>query len=245
MKKIICLLLFILGASTQATSQEIPLRPQNNPADMNLLKSETSKMSWFMVKDSIEIKIGDVHTEIRKEKDSVFFITTVVMKQSPSKWVDSTVVRAHNFEPIYHSSFNQQRDMVLKFDEKITGYYLDKHTNTKTQISEEAHKPFFDSNMYSQLIRLLPLKNGYSNTISIFDYNPKSKIGVITATIKNTEKSTTEHNGELKQIWKVETTDEISDNSATSTYFIDRSTRKILKQEIDFGGRKMVMKLIE
>ena len=145
MKKIICLLLFILGASTQATSQEIPLSPQNNPADMNLLESETSKMSWFMVKDSIEIKIGDIDSEIRKEKDSVFFITTVVMKQSPGKWVDSTVVRAHNFGPIYHSSFNQQRDMVLKFDEKITGYYLDKQSSTKTQISEEAHKPFFDN----------------------------------------------------------------------------------------------------
>jgi hypothetical protein len=135
--------------------------------------------------------------------------------------------------------------MVLKFDEKITGYYLDKQTSTKTQISEEAHKPFFDSNMYPQFIRLLPLKNCYSNTISIFDYNPKSKIGVITATIKNTEKSTMEHNGELKQIWKVETTDEISDNSTTSTYYIDLDTRKILKQEIDFGVRKMVMKLIE
>ncbi|SEL50881.1 hypothetical protein SAMN04487910_2670 [Aquimarina amphilecti] len=245
MKKIICLLLFILGASTQVTSQEIPLNPQNNPADMNLLESGTSKMSWFMVKDSIEIKIGDVHTEIRKEKDSISIITTIVMKQSPSKWVDSTVIRTHNFEPIYHSSFNQQRDMVLKFDKKITGYYLDKQTSTKTQISEEADKPFFDSNFYPQLIRLLPLKDGYSNTISIFDYSPKSKIGVITATIKNTEKSTTEYNGELKKVWKVETTDEISDNSATSTYYIDMSTREILKQEIDFGGRKMIMKLVE
>ncbi|MFT5891494.1 MAG: hypothetical protein ACI9Y7_001598 [Dokdonia sp.] len=245
MKKIICLLLFILGTSAQATSQEMPLSPQNNPADMGLMKSETSEMSWFMVRDSTEIQIGDVQTKIQKEKDKVYIITTVDMKQSPIKWVDTTVVRTLDLEPIYHSSFNQQRDMVLNFGEKVTGYYLDKPTNTKTQISENADKPFFDSNFYPQLIRLLPLKDGYSNTISIFDYNPKSKTGVITATIKNTKKTTMEYNGELKKVWKVETTDDISDNSATSSYYIDMSTRKILKQEIDFGGRKMIMRLVE
>ncbi|KZS39298.1 hypothetical protein AWE51_12180 [Aquimarina aggregata] len=245
MPAIFYLLLFILGSSTLATCQELPLSPKNNPSDINLLESETSKMSWFMVKDSIEIKIGDIHTKISKEKDRTSIITTVVMQQSASKWIDSTIVSTKNFAPIYHSSFNQQRDMVLKFDEKITGYYLDKRTNTRTQISEEADKPFFDSNFYPQLIRLLPLKNGYSNSISIFDYNPKSKIGVITATILNTEISAIKHNGELKQIWRVETTDEISKNTAINTYYIDISTRKTLKQEIDISGRKMIMKLVE
>jgi hypothetical protein len=120
--------------------------------------------------------------------------------------------------------------MVLKFGEKITGYYLDKQTGKKTEISEETDKPFFDSNFYPQLIRLLPLKERYSNTISIFDYNPVSKIGVITATIKNTEETTINFNGKKKQVWKVETTDDISNNVAISTYYIDKSTRKILKQ---------------
>jgi len=245
MKNTIGLLLFILGTSTQITGQEIPLSPKNNPADMGLIKPEDSKMSRSMVKDSTEIQIGEVQTRIRKEKDKIYIITTVDMERSPSKWIDSTVVSKLDFEPIYHSSFNQQRDMVLKFGDKITGYYLDKQTNTRTQISEEADSPFFDSNFYPQLIRFLPLKEGYSNTIWIFDYNPKSKTGVMTGTIKNTENTTTEYRGETKQVWKVVTTDEISGNSATSTYYIDISTRKILKQEIDFGGRKMIMRLVE
>jgi hypothetical protein len=42
-------------------------------------------------------------------------------------------------------------------------------------------------------------------------------------------------------VWKVEATDDISNNAAVSTYYIDRSTRKILKQEIEIGGRKMLM----
>ncbi len=243
MKNTICFLLFVLVSAAQATSQEVSLSPKNNPADIDLIKSETSKMSWFMVQDSTEIKIGDIQTQIQKGKDKIYIITTVDMVQSPSEWIDSTVVSTNNFKPIYHSSFNQQRDMVLKFGKKITGYYLDKQTNIKTQIYEAVDKYFFDSNFYPQLIRLLPLKNGYSNTISIFDYNPKSKTGVITATIKNTEETTIDYNGVLERVWKVETTDDISNNSSISTYYIDMSTRKTLKQEIDFDGRKMIMRL--
>lgn len=245
MKKIFYILLITFGISAQVFSQKNFLSPINNPANKSLIKSETSEMSWFMLTDSLKIEIGNVQTKIQKEKERIYIITTVNMKQSPTKWIDSTIVGTTNFKPIYHSSFNQQRDIVLKFGKKITGYYLDKKTEIRTRISEESDTPFFDSNFYPQLIRLLPLKDGYSNTISIFDYNPSSKIGVITATVKNTEETTINFNGQKKQVWKVETTDDISNNSGISTYYIDTSTRKILKQEIDFGGRKMLMELVE
>lgn len=245
MKNTLYILLFIFGATIQVFSQETLLSPLNNTANKQLINSETSKMSWFMLQDTLKIQIGTIQTQIQKEKEKIYIITTVSMKQSPTKWIDSTIVENETFKPIYHSSFNQQRDMILDFGEKITGYYLDKQTDKKTEISEKADKPFFDSNFYPQLIRLLPLKNGYSNTISIFDYNPNSKIGVITATIKNTEETSINFNGKKTKVWKVETTDDISNNTAIMNYFIDKSTRKILKQEIDFGGRKMLMELVE
>ena len=242
MKNKIHLLLFVFGCVLNGISQETPLSPINNNANVDLLKSETHKMSWYMVQDSLEIQIGDILTEIQKNKDNISIITSVNMSQSSSKWIDSTVVSINNFKPIYHSSYNQQRDMVLKFNKKITGYYLDKQTNIKTQIFETADKPFFDSNFYPQLIRLLALKEGYTNTIHIFDYNPKSKTGVITATIKNTIETTIEYEGEVRHVWRVETSDDITDNTTKSFYFIDKSTRQLLKQEIDFGGRKMILR---
>lgn len=245
MKKTLYIVLFTLGTSIQILSQETPLSPKNNPAIKDLIKSETSEMNWFMFQDTLKVQIGKVHTEIQKKKKKIYIITTVDMAQSPTKWIDSTVVGTRNFEPKYHSSYNQQRDIVLNFGEKITGYYLDKKTEAKTEISEVAETSFFDSNFYPQLIRFLPLKDGYSNTIAIFDYNPIAEIGEITATIKNTEETTINFNGNERLVWKVETTDDISNNSAVSTYYIDTRTRKILKQEIDFGGRKMVMKLVE
>lgn len=245
MKNTLCTLLLIFGISIQLFSQEMLLIPSNNTANKDLIKSETSEMSWFMLQDSLKIQIGSIQTQIQKEKEKLYIITEVNMKQSPSKWIDSTIVETKTFKPIYHSSFNQQRDMVLKFGENITGYYLDKQTGTKTEILEKVDRPFFDSNFYPQLIRFLPLKNGYSNTISIFDYNPTAKIGVITATIKKTGETTIDFNGKEKQVWKVETTDDISNNTVISTYYIDKSSRKILKQEIDFGGRKMLMELVK
>lgn len=244
MKNTLLILLSFLFSIYFSYGQPI-LNPNNHDANLNLFKSGTYTMSWFMIQDSTEIQIGDILTEIQKNKDNISIITTVDMNQSPSKWIDSTVVSTNNFKPIYHSSYNQQRDMVLKFDKEITGYYLDKQTNIKTEISETADQSFFDSNFYPQLIRLLPLNEGYINTISIFDYNPKSKTGVITATIKNTEETTIHFDGELKEVWKVETTDDISNSTAISTYFIDKSTRKLLNQEIDFRGRKMIMRLIK
>lgn len=245
MNKKLHILLFIFGTSIQVFSQGTRLSPANNLANVDLIKSEISEMNWFMFQDTLKIQIGKVKTEIQKEKEYTYIITTEDMKQSPTKWIDSTVVGTRNFEPGYHSSYNQQRDIVLNFEEKITGYYLDKKTEVKTEISEESSTPFFDSNFYPQLIRFLPLKNGYSNTISIFDYNPTAEIGVITATIKNTEEASINTNERGKLVWKVETTDDISKNTALSTYYIDKSTRKIIRQEINFGGRKMVMKLVE
>jgi len=216
-KNTLYILLITLVTSVQGFSQKKILSPINNPINKNLLKPETSEMNWFMLQDTLKVQIGKVQTEIQKKKKKIYIITTVDMAQSTTKWIDSTVGK-RNLKPRYHSSYNQQRDIVLKFGEKITGYYLDKKTGSKTVISEEAEASFYDSNFYPQLIRFLPLKDGYTGIISIFDYNPKAEKGVITATIKNTEEMTFSFNGEERLVWKIENTDDISNNSTVSTY---------------------------
>lgn len=245
MKKIVYVLVLTICTALKVYSQVTPLSPLNNTAIKRFIKNETSVMNWYMLKDSIKIQIGTVQTQIKKQKKRINIITIITLKQSASTWIDTTIVLSKNFKPIYHSSYNQQRDMVLQFGENITGYYLDKKTEIKTQISAVFDKSFFDSNFYPQLIRVLPLKDGYSNIISIFDYNPTSKIGVVNATIENTSTITTDFNSNQKLVWKVEVTDEISNNTSIINYYIEKTTRKILRQEIDFGGSKMVMELVE
>ena len=244
MKKTFYLLLVVLATSFQVKGQKPILTPENNPADKSLIHEETYQMAWYIIKDSTKIEIGKVRTEIKKKKKRIYIISTVEMPGAATLWVDSTIVQRRNFEPVYHSSYNQQRDMVLNFSEQVTGYYNDKRSGKKTEISESVDAPFFDSNFYPQLIRWLPLKTGYSSTIAIFDYNPKSGTGVLTATIKNTEQSTLELKGVIKDVWKVTVTDDISENTAISTFYLEKESRKVLKQEIDLGGRKMVMELV-
>jgi len=161
------------------------------------------------------------------------------MKQAPdAKWTDSTLVKISDFAPIYHSSYNLNRDMVIKSGkDKATGYYLDKKTQKKDVIDISAAH-YFDSSSYAMLIRYLPLKENYTAEISIFDYNPKSeKKGMMKAYILDTQKA--EYKG--KPVWVVKTNDDISNKSTTTTYYIDTATRKIVKQDMDMAGRKMYL----
>jgi hypothetical protein len=245
MIKTLSILLIALAITIHAYGQDALISPENNPANKSYLKDETSEMKWFMVNDSVKVEIGKVYTKIRKTIEKIYLVTSVDMKQASAKWIDSTIVTQKSFEPMYHSSYNQQRDMVLNFGDKVTGYYFDKKTNSKTEINVDAEKPFFDSNFYPQIIRWLPLEEGYSTSISIFDYNPAAKIGVIKAVIRSTEKSSIEIHGEKRSVWKVQVTDKISGNSVISIFYIDRKTRELLKQEIDAGNRKMLLEIME
>ncbi|WP_432412489.1 hypothetical protein [Rasiella sp. SM2506] len=227
--------------SLNSIAQDSIITPLNNSFDSELIKNENYEMNWFMEMDSSKMEIGKIKTEIKRIKNNVLIITTVKMSQAQTKWVDTTLAHINNLKPIYHSSYNQQRDMVLNFDEKVTGYYFDKKTNTKNEISETTSGSYFDSNMYPQLIRWLPLNKGYHSAISIFDYNPKAKTGVIKAFIKNIEKGKLPGNSD---VWIVTVTDDISDNKAIMTFYIDSKTRQIIRQEVDIQGRKMVMELI-
>ena len=242
--KNIQLTIFTVFISLISIAQDSTITPLNNSFDSDLIKNENYEMSWSMEMDTTKIEIGKIRTGIKRIKNNVLIVTTVKMNQAQTKWVDTTIARISDLKPIYHSSYNQQRDMVLNFDESVTGYYFDKKTNTKREIAESTSGSFFDSNIYPQLMRWLPLNKGYHVTISIFDYNPSAKTGVIKAFIKNVEKGKMPGNS-VRDVWMVKVTDDITENKAISTYYIDSDTRRIIRQEYDVQGRKMVMELID
>ncbi|MPS72089.1 MAG: hypothetical protein E2590_02975 [Chryseobacterium sp.] len=232
------LILLIIGSAQFFSAQDI-LSPNNVKLDSKYIQDESSEVSWSMENAGSKIEIGKVTTEFKKlNKKDLLIKTTVKMKQAPEAWVDSTIVKISNFLPVYHSSFNSMRDMSLRFTKnKVTGYYLDKKTQKKDMIDEATTSSYFDSNSYPALIRFLPLTENYSTEISIFDYNPTAKKGVIKAYIEKVEKS--EYNG--KKVWAVKSTDDIQDRKSESIYYIDPVTRKVLKQEINTNGKRMII----
>ena len=220
------------------------LNPNNVKPESKFIKDETSDAVWYAEKGDQKMEIGKVTTQVKKvDKATLLIKTTVKMNQAPETlWVDSTLVKTSNFQPIYHSSYNSMRDMSLKFGKnKVTGYYLDKKTQKKDNINENISVDYFDSNSYPGLIRFLPLKEHYSTEMPIFDYNPTAKKGVIKAYIEDVNKG--ELNG--KKVWIVKTTDDIQDRKTVVKYYLDINTREVLKQEIDANGRKMVMETVK
>ncbi len=234
-------LVLLLVSSIHLFSQKL-LTPNNISIDSKLIKDEVSEASWYAENAGTKIEIGSIITELKKlNKTDLLIRTTVKLKQAPdAKWTDSTIVKMANFEPVYHSSFNAMRDMVLKSGKtKVTGYYLDKKSQKKDNIEIPA-TDYFDSSSYPMAIRFLPLKENYTADLSVFDYNPDAKKGLIKAYILDIKK--TDYDG--KKVWAVKTTDDIRDKTTIVTYYINPETRKILKQEIDLGGKKMTLETI-
>lgn len=223
-----------------ANAQEKTQSPSNNEISNSLIKNEEYEMNWFAIRDTAKIEIGKVFTQISKTKNTVKVTTTVKMKNMPD-WIDVTIAELPTLTPIKHTSFNTQRDISLNFGKQTTGYYLDKIKNTKKDINEETAGDFFDSNIYPQILRWLPLKENYKTEMTIFDYNPASKTGILKAHITNTKKGFLAE----KPVWIVTATDDISQNKVINTYYIDSETNQFLKHEIDMGTNKMIMEKVK
>lgn len=243
MRNIFLLFILVGGSFCQAQNGSLSSTHQ---FEKKWIAPETYQMRWYMQRDTQLMEIGVVKTEIKVESKSVLQITTVRMKNAKSDWIDSSMAERRGFSPVFHSSYNTQRDIVLKFGKIVRGVYNDKLKNKTTVIVDTTHTDYFDSNLYPYLIRLLPLKDGYTTTIPIYDFNPDGKKGVLGATVKNVASGNISWSGKEKEVWIVTVTDEIgSDNSAYSTYYIGKDDRKLLRQEMNISGRKMVMMLEE
>ena len=237
------LILLIISSANFFSAQSI-LTPSNVKLNPKYIQNEISQAVWSAERAGSKIEIGRVTTELTKlNKKELLIKTTVKMNQNPdAAWVDSTIIKILDFQPVYHSSSNSMRNMALKLGKnRVTGYYLDKKTQKKDLIDEATTSAYFDSNSYPALIRFLPLNENNTAEISIFDYNPTAKKGIIKAYIEKVEKG--EYNGQ--KVWIVKTTDDIQDRKTESTYYIDWNTRKVLKQDINAAGRKMTIETTE
>jgi hypothetical protein len=91
-------------------------------------------------------------------------------------------------------------------------------------------------------VRWLPLQDGYTAGMGIYDYNPATK-GIVGATITNVTSGVYQSAKSGKHaVWLVSVNDGLDkQGNSSSTYFIDKETRQLWKQEIVAGGRKMLM----
>ena len=233
-------------ASFTSDAQNL-LIPSKKSFDKKWVKNATYQMTWYALKDTVKYEMGKVTTQISADKTNLTVITQVSMKNMKTPWVDSTIANIKTLKPVRHASYNMQRDMVLNFGEIVTGFYNDKMKKSSMVVNDTTNGEYFDSNLYPVIIGWLPLYNGYKQDISIYDYNPSAKIGVLKASVKDVTSGVyqSEKNG-IRNVWLVTVSDEIGNGeNGVSTYYFDKLDRKLWKQEIDANGRKMLMKLVE
>jgi hypothetical protein len=241
------ILVTFLTIATLTSKAQIVLTPTKKAFDKKWINNSTYQMTWYALKDTAKFEIGKITTQILIDKSNLTVVSQVSMKNMKTPWVDSTVANLKTLKPIRHSSYNTQRDMVLNFGKIVTGFYDNKTMKNRTIINDTTKSDYFDSNLYPVLIGWLPLDNNYKQDISIYDYNPSAKIGVIKASVKNVSSSTyqTDKNG-VRNVWVVTVSDEIGKGeNGVSIYYFDKTDRKLWKQEMDANGRKMMMKLVE
>lgn len=234
---LICVLV-ISGSQAQNT-----IKPSDKSLQNRWLKSNSFEMIWYAERDTQRIQLGTVLTEIQMKDDKVSIITQVNLQGRNQQWVDTTEATIKTLSPLYHSSYNSNRDMVLKFGKQVTGFYHDKVKGTKLEISDTTEtNQYFDSNFYPHLLRVLPLKDGYTTTIPIYDFNPNGIQGIVNARVEKVESGTcVTASGKEVQVWRVTVSDELNTASKSiSTYFIGKEDRKLWRQEVVAGGRRML-----
>jgi hypothetical protein len=104
------ILLFV----TLTSQSQRQLTPGDKQINTKYLKSETNQMIWYAQRDTALMEIGKVTNQISIKNKKIYIVQQIQLKGQPL-WVDSTVINEKTFAPIYHSSYNAQRDMVMNF----------------------------------------------------------------------------------------------------------------------------------
>ena len=233
-------------AVLQLAAQE-SLVPGSPSIQQQWIRSDDYTMTWYMMRDTARFEMATVRTKIDAGKKQLTVSTEVMMKGAKQSWIDSTIAQRKTLAPVYHSSYNVQRDMVLHFGKVVKGTYYDKIKKQQKELADTVRSPFFDSNLYPLLTGWLPLAEGYTAVLTIYDFNPERKSGLMKAHITQVSGgSYASAKAGVREVWKVTVKDEISGmDSGYSVYYLDKADRRLWKQEIVAGPRRMEMVRVE
>ncbi|WP_118953061.1 DUF3108 domain-containing protein [Taibaiella helva] len=221
------------------------LAPGDPAVEQKWIRAQEQRLAWYMLKDTARITIGHIDNQILKQNGKLILVTRVQLKNAPAPWIDTSVAELPTLRPLYHASYNAQRDMVLYFGASVTGSYRDKTKPDTVTINDPAPAGCFDSNLYPRLLAWLPLKEGYRQSLQVYDYNPSAS-GPTAVRIENVKSGVYPSvRAGLRKVWIVTVSDKIGGSDNTSVYYFDQVDRKLWQQEIIAGGRRMLMAAVE
>lgn len=150
--------------------------------------------------------------------------------------VDSAIITLKDFKPIYHAGTNPKRNIRINYhyaSGKVERSYFLKKKQLTHKIDQNTSTPYFDSNVYEMMLRILPLKPGLEAKFPAYAYESKEKHGVRWYNIPKVIL------GKYHQ--KVCYVITVKNNQGQQTnYWIDQFNRTLYKYEITMpNGRKI------
>lgn len=229
-----------------SVSAQTAMVPGDVTLETKYIKPEKYQMKWYIVQDAQnKHEVARINTEIVPTKTRLNIITNVEVNNAKTTWIDSTIVLKSNLAPVRHYSDNLERAVRLKFGASVKGSYNDKLKKEKAAIDDAvAQGQYFDSNFYPYLVRLLPLKEGYTQEIAAYDYSPAKK-GIVTQKITEVKSGTYKTKAGLKAVWLVTSRETVKGQSAEVKYYIDKADRKLYRQEIFDGAMRTLIERVE
>ncbi|MGV3767504.1 MAG: hypothetical protein ACO1NW_15325 [Chitinophagaceae bacterium] len=233
------LLFFLLLASLLAEGQTL-LTPGSSVFDKKYIKNGSYEMACFAVANGQQMEVSSFTVTISSNNKTLSVYTAMQMNNAPEVWRDTSVADIATFKPVYRSSFNPQREMVLHYGNGVKGYYYDKKLRKKTEVHEQAANAFFDGYAYPYLLGMLPLTSGYKNDLAVYEFKPENKTNIKRARIEEVKSNlyTSNLTGEHK-CWEVTVFEEATNDYYH--YYIDKNTRRLWKIEIRSKGQNLVL----
>ncbi len=231
----------LLAAATGLCQAQTVLTPGDHSFDKKWLKSGKYEMACFSLDGGRnKTEISTFVIEINSGSGPLAIYTTLKLPGSDDQWKDTSIVDGHTFKPVYRSSFNRNREMVLKYGKEVTGHYYDKQTKERSAIKEPVKEAFFDSYSYPYLLALLPLASGYNAHMTVYDYKPGNTSNIKKTLIEEVKNSlyVSELTGEHKS-WHVSVYEQATNEKYE--YYIDKETRRLWKIEVFSNGQHILM----
>lgn len=241
MKNILTLLFVFI---TFAVTAQTKLVPGDSSIETKWIKNEKYQMKWFVLRGPEKFEVAKINTEVKAGTKELSIISSVDVIKATTKWIDSTITALPTLKPIRHYSDNLERGVSLKFGETIIGKYDDKVMKKKVVIDEAITGEYFDSNFYPYLVRLLPLKEGYTKEVSAYDYGP-TRQGLFSFLVKGVKSGSYKTKKGAVPVWIVTSVEIIKGQRNDVSYYIAKSDRKLWKMEVFDGVQQMLLERTE
>lgn len=204
------------------------------------LRSGMTEMGYYAWKEGKWLEICSYSFEIRTDQQKLSVFTHLKFLHSAEQWTDTSVSDAGTFQPIYRSSFSNDKEYVLRFGKEVSGYYLDKKNKKNEIVKVAVGSNFFDSYTYPYLLGLLPLSSGYKKDLPVFEYKPDHSDHVKLARIQSVKTNVfvSQLTGEHK-VWQVSVLEEATQDQYE--YYIDKADRRIWKIEVRSGSQRLLL----